>query len=1002
MQRRIDRRKFLQVSTGAAVTGVALGAGLGLPSARSKPKASARRVLTKEFHLGPAELAAGSSAGLAGGPSGLQLEGGRGAGHLLSTVIESDMLFDYVGLFWSGQYPEGSSVAFWVRTSQDGRNWGPWEAVHVEIPPGPRAQYDTYGALVWADRARYVQFLGELRGSGKKPALSRVGLTLLNPYDGPVVEAASDPDNGGFASSALAAEADSYLETGAAPAAAAGKPITFKREDWGADESLRFSGGEEVWPRAYVPTKKLIVHHTVTSNGYATVEDAKAQVRAIYTYHAKSLGWGDIGYNCLVDKFGNSYEGRRGRSGSGYDGPGGREILSEDVVGGHALAYNYGSSGIALLGTFCTPSECPGGSPSSAMISRLKDVLTWECQQHGMNPKAASDFLLHNGAWHRDLRNVVGHRDVSGTTCPGGNVYALLPQLRSDVAARLANSAAPSVSITSAPSEGTVTDGKVEFAWRGSGGSGGLEYSYYLEGWSRQSTTGVVNYIRGFTSRRAPAWSPWTRETSAQLCFVAGGLYTFHVRVRDSRGRVSVYHDSRTFLGTAQTTPCDGALLEGSGSPVYVVQGGLKRHIPNPVTFEARGFVWGNINHMPDSFVGSVPSGQPLIDALADGNLLTGSGPEVYVMEGGAKRHATSPDALRRCGYGWDAVYVISDSRLNGIPIGASISGPPCPKLSPPSGSLISGKGPEIYVMRDGIKRHIPSRVTFEAMGFEWGNIDAVPESSLASIPSGRSLLDAMADGNLLRDSGDAVYVMEGGRKRHVTSPQVLAGCGYGWDAVYAIPDSLLGSIPTGASLSGPPCPKLSPPSGSLISGAGPEIYVMRDGIKRHIPGRVTFEAMGFQWGNINNVPESSLASIANGDALLDVLADGNLLVGSGPEVYVMEGGLKRHVVSRSVMESCGYGWDAVYAISDSLLGSMPTGVPLDGPPCPRLSFADGTLLSGSGPEVYVVVGGSKRHITNREVFGACGYLWGNINAVLDGVLAAFPTGESLTGAPCP
>jgi hypothetical protein len=354
----------------------------------------------------------------------------------LSPILESDLLFNYVGLFWASSNPGGSSVAFWVRTSPDGRNWSPWQTVQVEMAPGPLAEYDTYGDLIWADRANYVQFLGELGGAGEKPTVSRIGLTLLNPYDGPIVETGVDLSDGDFANTAFAAEADSHLEAGAAPGAVIGKPITFKREDWGADESLRFSGGEEVWPRSYVPTKKLVVHHVVTDNNYATVEDAKALVRAVYAYHARTLGWGDIGYNSLIDRFGNSYEGRRGRDGPGYDGPGGREILSENVVGGHAFSYNHGSSGIALLGTFCTPGECSGGgSPTAAMVSRLQDVLTWESQQHGINPQGNSDFLRHDGSWHRDLPNIVGHRDIGSTTCPGGYVYALLPQLRSDVAA---------------------------------------------------------------------------------------------------------------------------------------------------------------------------------------------------------------------------------------------------------------------------------------------------------------------------------------------------------------------------------------------------------------------------------------------------------------------------------------------------------------------------------------------------------------------------------------
>ena len=289
MLQRIRRRNFLKVSASAALAGVAYRMNLGLPGLGPGARPSARRVLTKEFHLGPSELSQGSLSGLTSGVAGLALGRGRDVGHYLSPVLKSDLPFNYAGLFWSGSDPDASSFGFWMRTSPDGRTWSPWEAVHVEMPPGPLAEYDTYGALLWADRASYVQFLGQVQGSGRKPSLHRIGLMLLNPYDGPLLETAADAGDGGFVDTAFAA-----------PAAAIGKPITFKREDWGADESLRFSGGQEIWPRSYVPTKKLIVHHTVTGNGYATVEDAKAQVRAIYVYHARSLGWGDIGYNCLV------------------------------------------------------------------------------------------------------------------------------------------------------------------------------------------------------------------------------------------------------------------------------------------------------------------------------------------------------------------------------------------------------------------------------------------------------------------------------------------------------------------------------------------------------------------------------------------------------------------------------------------------------------------------------------------------------------------------------
>ncbi len=42
----------------------------------------------------------------------------------------------------------------------------------------------------------------------------------------------------------------------------------------------------------------------------------------------------------------------------------------------------------------------------------------------------------------------------------------------------------------------------------------------------------------------------------------------------------------------------------------------------------------------------------------------------------------------------------ISDAGLNSIPAGTTLSGPPCPHLSPPSGSLIKGSSATIYVMQ--------------------------------------------------------------------------------------------------------------------------------------------------------------------------------------------------------------------------------------------------------------------------------------------------------------
>jgi len=259
-----------------------------------------------------------------------------------------------------------------------------------------------------------------------------------------------------------------------------------------------------------------------------------------------------------------------------------------------------------------------------------------------------------------------------------------------------------------------------------------------------------------------------------------------------------------------------------------------------------------------------------------------------------------------------------------------------------------------------------------------------------------------MADGNLLKGSGPEVYVMQSGLRRHVTSPAVMDSCQYDWDAVQFVPDWLLATISTAGALYGPPCPHVVPPHGVLIQGTGPQVYLMQLGLKRHIPNPVTLEARGLLWGNINLIPNSALNTISTGQPLLDALADGNLLMAGGPEVYAMEDGAKRLIDGAGAMNDCNYGTDAVQVITNSLLASIPGGASLSGPPCPHLLPPDGALVKGTAPAVYVMENGLKRHVADPNAFHGCGYQWGNINLIPDSSLTGIPTGSVLTDPPCP
>ena len=145
---------------------------------------------------------------------------------------------------------------------------------------------------------------------------------------------------------------------------------------WGADESIRRG------PPTYAPAVRFaIVHHTAGRNDYSRAE-AAAIVKGIQLFHVQGNGWNDIGYNFLVDRFGTIYEGRFGG-------------IDRNVVGAHALGFNTGSVGIALLGTY------GDAKPSAAAQDAIARLIAWRLDLAHVDPDLVPHVHL---GWKRAVR----------------------------------------------------------------------------------------------------------------------------------------------------------------------------------------------------------------------------------------------------------------------------------------------------------------------------------------------------------------------------------------------------------------------------------------------------------------------------------------------------------------------------------------------------------------------------------------------------------------------
>jgi len=97
-----------------------------------------------------------------------------------------------------------------------------------------------------------------------------------------------------------------------------------------------------------------------------------------------------------------------------------------------------------------------------------------------------------------------------------------------------------------------------------------------------------------------------------------------------------------------------------------------------------------------------------------------------------------------------------------------------------------------VYVIFGGAKFHVASPDVLRDLYGGWSNVKIVPDGSLASVPT------IPRDSTILREQSAAnVYVVESGTKRHITTPMVLQRYG-GWSVVHVVPVGALNAIPNG------------------------------------------------------------------------------------------------------------------------------------------------------------------------------------------------------------
>ncbi|WP_082582142.1 SpoIID/LytB domain-containing protein [Aeromicrobium sp. Root236] len=406
-----------------------------------------------------------------------------GANHVVADLVDTRVHpFSMFGVTWKGGLPAADTVVE-ARWRTKGA-WSAWTELDVDLAPGEGGRPGTEAQWVGSADAADVRVLSK---SSARPV--DLSLTTIDASTGTTDAAASSATTPTTTNDAITA-------------ATVSKPPIILRSAWGASPSDSCDS-----PRYGKTTLGAVIHHTAGSNTYTKAESASI-VRATQAYHMKARDWCDIGYNFLVDKYGQIFEGRAG----GIDKPVRAAHSGNDAV-------NQETMGVSLMGTY---SET---EPSDAMKSAVVKLVAWRFAQYKIPAKGT--YSLGG----KTLNRIAGHRNVVKTECPGAKAYAWLSAsggLRDRVASALAGTESAATATIGGRAATNVTSTGFDLSWTAYPGA--TRYQVHVSTSSTQPTT------CGTSCRTITAPSTGTPKLAVRD-LVAGKTYYAWVRAISSAGK---------------------------------------------------------------------------------------------------------------------------------------------------------------------------------------------------------------------------------------------------------------------------------------------------------------------------------------------------------------------------------------------------------------------------------------------------------------------------------
>ena len=394
-------------------------------------------------------------------------------------------------------------------------------------------------------------------------------------------------------------------------------------------------------------------------------------------------------------------------------------------------------------------------------------------------------------------------------------------------------------------------------------------------------------------------------------------------------------------------------LARRTNGAIYFVDAASRHAFPDGTTYSAKAAALtgvANPTHatFSDDFIGSVSEAYPI---LLDGVTISPNDSAAIYLHDNGKLLLFDPTSWRAWGHKLDYGN-FSSSLLSTIPR-ASVA------------PMFITESSNYYIVAGGEKLPVSS-TTMNALGLTTADFTALTTRSTGRLPTGSSV------GSLIRTPNGAVYSFLNQKRYVIPSSSDFTNLGYKWNSVTNLDYTTIDTIAaTTGTLFAP---------GSLIRTPDGAVSLIDTNFRRYvIPSLTAFNDFGFSWSKVRNYPASTLAIYANStlQPLVQTsssgpykLADKNKILtissgaysasqfnlsprtwttvsselftllktegsltyyiqGDSAAVYKVVNGTKRAFRSATSFYQDGGAWNKVTRVSNSFLGSIPTGSPL-------------------------------------------------------------------------